>query len=292
MVNDKEQRCCNITHNKKNMNEAAQINIDDIIRGKSEKLYHLLPHFAINYIKRIVHQNEVNDILQRYHGQDGISFSNKLMEEFNVKFDVYNEAKIPSQTNLIIASNHPLGGFDGLALISLMSRYHKNIKFPVNDLLMNIPNLRDIFIPINTIGSKSIQFARQLDAVFASDNVILYFPAGLCSRKINGEIQDLPWKKTFVSKAKEFKRDILPIHFEGKNSNFFYNLAHIRKKAGIKANIEMFYLCDELFRQKNSIYKIYVGDLIPYSQLNTEETDYQWAQDIRGKVYQLPVKVK
>jgi putative hemolysin len=269
------------------MNEIPQVNIDEVIRGKSERLHRWLPHFAVNYLKRIVHQEEVNDILRRYHGKSGIDFSNGLMDEFNVQFEVHNEEKIPQQTNLIIASNHPLGGFDGLALISLISRYHKNIKFPVNDLLMNVPNLRDIFIPINTTGSKSIQLARQFEEAFASENVILYFPAGLCSRKINGKIQDLPWKKTFVSKAKEFKRDILPLYFEGKNSNFFYNLANIRKKIGIKANIEMLYLCDELFRQKNSTYKIYVGDLIPYSQLDAKKTDYQWAQEIRENVNSL-----
>jgi len=269
------------------MDNVVQVNIDDIIRGKSEKLYRLLPRFIINYLKRIVHQDEVNAILRHYHGQNGISFANGLMEEFNVKFEVYNEEKIPKQNNLIIASNHPLGGFDGLALISLISRYHSKIKFPVNDLLMNVPNLKDIFVPIDTIGSKSIQLARQFDEVFASDNVILYFPAGLCSRKINGKIQDLPWKKTFVSKAKEFKRDILPIYFDGRNSSFFYNLANIRKMLKIKTNIEMLYLCDELFKQKNSTYKIHIGDLLPHTQLNAQKTDYQWAQDIREKVHRL-----
>ncbi|MCL2131611.1 MAG: 1-acyl-sn-glycerol-3-phosphate acyltransferase [Lentimicrobiaceae bacterium] len=269
------------------MDKVIQVNIDDVIRGKSEKLHRLLPRFAVNYLKRIVHQDEVNDILRRYHGKSGIDFANGLTAEFNVQFEVHNEDKIPKQNNLIIASNHPLGGFDGLALISLISRYHSRIKFPVNDLLMHVPNLRDIFVPINTIGSKSIQMARQFDEVFASDNVILYFPAGLCSRKINGKIQDLPWKKTFVSKAKEFHRDILPIYFDGKNSSFFYNLANIRKALKIKANIEMLYLCNELFKQKNSTYKIYIGDLIPHNQLDTQKTDYQLAQDIREKVISL-----
>jgi len=267
----------------------VQVNIDDVIRGKSEKLYRLLPRFAVNYLKRIVHQTEVNDILRRYHGKNGIDFANGLMEEFNVKFEVHNEEKIPKQNNLIIASNHPLGGFDGLALISLISRYHNKIKFPVNDLLMNVPNLRDIFVPINTIGSKSIQLARQFDEVFTSDNVILYFPAGLCSRKIKGEIQDLPWKKTFVSKAKEFKRDILPIYFDGKNSSFFYNLANIRKKLKIKTNIEMLYLCDELFKQKNVTYNIHIGDVISHTQLDDSKTDYQWAAHIRELVIGLHI---
>ena len=270
------------------MDNPVQVNIDSVIRGKSEKMYRLLPRFVINYLKRIVHQEEVNEILRRYHGKNGIEFANGLMSEFKVRFEVRNEEKIPKQNNLIIVSNHPLGGFDGLALISLMSRYHSKIKFPVNDLLMNVPNLQDIFIPINTIGSKSIELARQFDEAFASDNVILYFPAGLCSRKIKGKIQDLTWKKTFVSKAKEYNRDILPIYFDGKNSSFFYNLANIRKKLKIKANIEMLYLVDELFRQKNSTYKIHIGDVIPHNQMDRTKTDFQLAQEIREIVENLP----
>jgi len=264
-----------------------QINIEQIIKEKSEKLHRILPHFVINYIRRIIHEDEVNDILNRYYGANGIEFANGLMSDFNVTFNVHNEEKIPADGKLIIASNHPLGGFDGLALISLISRYKQDIKFPVNDFLMHLPNLQDIFIPINKVGTNSIEMARQFDEVFRSDSVILYFPAGLCSRKIGGKIQDLEWKKTFVTKAKQFERNILPIYFSGKNSNFFYNLSNLRKKLGIKANIEMAYLADELFKQKNSSYDIYIGDLIDYKSLTRDKSDTQWAKEIRERVYGL-----
>ena len=267
-----------------------QIDIEQIIKLKSEKLHRLLPRFVINYIRRIIHEEEVNDILNRYHGQDGIRFANGLMEEFNVKFNVRGEEKIPLSGKLIIACNHPLGGFDGLALISLISKYRKDIKFPVNDFLMHLPNLQDIFIPINKTGSNSIETARQFDEIFSSDNVILYFPAGICSRKIHGKIQDLEWKKTFVSKAKQYQRDILPIYFNGKNSHFFYNLAKLRKFLRIKVNIEMAYLADELFKQRNSSYDISIGDLIHYQSLTSDKSDFAWAQEIRELVYALPEK--
>ena len=265
----------------------VQVDIEQIIKAKSEKLHRMLPRFVINYIRRIIHEEEVNDILRRYHGQDGIRFACGLMEEFNVTFNIRHEEKIPAAGKLIIASNHPLGGFDGLALISLISRYRKDIKFPVNDFLMHVPNLQDIFIPINKTGSNSIETARQFDEIFSSDNVILYFPAGICSRRIDGKIQDLEWKKTFISKAKQYQRDILPVYFSGKNSNFFYNLANLRKKLGIKANIEMAYLADEFFKQRNSSYNVHVGDLIKYQSLTTEKSDFDWAQEIRKEVYEL-----
>ena len=264
-----------------------QVDIEQIIKEKSEKSYRILPRFVINYIRRIIHEDEVNDILRRYHGQDGISFANGLMKEFNVSFNIHHEEKILTDGKMIIACNHPLGGFDGLALISLLSRYRKDIKFPVNDFLMHVPNLQDIFIPINKMGSNSIEMARQFDEIFTSDNLILYFPAGICSRRIDGKIQDLEWKKTFVTKAKQFQRNILPIYFSGKNSNFFYNLANIRKKLGIKANIEMAYLADEFFKQRNSSYDIYIGDLIHYESLTKNKSDFAWAQEIRKQVYEL-----
>jgi len=270
-------------------NKALQVDIEQIIKVKSEGLHRILPRFVVNYIRRIIHEDEVNDVLRRYHGQDGISFANGLMDEFNVRFNVHREEKIPTTGKLIVACNHPLGGFDGLALISLISKYRKDIKFPVNDFLMHVPNLHDIFIPINKVGSNSIEMARQFDEIFSSDNLILYFPAGICSRRIGEKIQDLEWKKTFVSKARHYQRDILPIYFNGKNSNFFYNLANLRKKLGIKANIEMAYLADEFFNQKNSSYDIYIGDLIDYKSLTPSKSDYKWAQEIRKQVYALPM---
>jgi putative hemolysin len=268
-------------------NKIIQIDIEQIIKDKSEKLHRLLPRFVINYIRRIIHEDEINDILKQYHGVNGIDFANGIVEDFNVSFNVHNKEKIPTDEKLIIASNHPLGGFDGLALISLISRYMKDIKFPVNDFLMHIPNLQDIFIPINKVGNNSIELARQFDNAFHSDSVILYFPAGICSRRIDGKIQDLEWKKTFVTKAKQSQRNILPIYFSGKNSKFFYNLANLRKNLRIKANIEMAFLADELFKQKNSSYDIYIGDLIDYKSLTPNKSDFAWAQEIRKQVYDL-----
>jgi putative hemolysin len=275
-------------HLEENAHKLVQINVNNIIKSKSKKLYRILPRFIINYIRRVIHEDELNDILRRYQGLDGISFANELMKDHNVTFNLHNEDRIPVTGRLIVVSNHPLGGFDGLALISLMSRYRKDVKFPVNDFLMNIPNLRDIFIPINKVGRNSIQLARQFDEAFNSDNVILYFPAGICSRKINGVIQDIEWKKTFIEKAKKYQRDILPIHFSGQNSNFFYNLANLRKKLHIKVNLEMAYLADEFINQKNSSYHIHVGDLIHYESLTPDKTNLEWAQEIRKQVYTLP----
>ncbi|MDR1878115.1 MAG: 1-acyl-sn-glycerol-3-phosphate acyltransferase [Bacteroidales bacterium] len=264
-----------------------QINIEEIIKTKSAKLHRLLPRFVIRYLRHILHEDEINDILIRYHGQDGVSFANGVMEEFQIRFNVHHQENIPTEGRFIVASNHPLGGFDGLALITLISNYHRNIKFPVNDFLMHLPNMQDIFVPVNKTGRNSVAMAYHFDEIFRSDNVILYFPAGICSRKIAGKIQDMEWKKTFVSKAKAFHRDILPVYFSGRNSEFFYRLANLRRKLRLKTNLEMAFLADELFKQRHSLYDVYIGKPISYKSLTGEKSDYQWAQEIRNHVYQL-----
>ncbi|MDR1793591.1 MAG: 1-acyl-sn-glycerol-3-phosphate acyltransferase [Bacteroidales bacterium] len=271
-----------------NENIPLRVDIDGIIKAKSAVLYRWLPRFVVKFLKKIIHQDELNILLERHKDLDAISFVKALIEdEFHIKFEVFGSEKIPTTGRLLIVSNHPLGGFDGLALIELISHFRTDIKFPVNDLLMNVANLRTIFVPINKTGKNSIALAREFDEVFRSQSAILYFPAGICSRKINGKIQDLEWKKTFVSKAKSTQRDILPIYFSGKNTNFFYNFAKLRKNLGIKVNLEMLFLVDEFFKQKNKTYQIYIGDVIPYQSLLNNHNDKQLAQQIREKVYQL-----
>jgi putative hemolysin len=116
---------------------------------------------------------------------------------------------------------------------------------------------------------------------------MLYFPAGLCSRLIKGEITDLEWKKNFIKQARKYNRDIVPIYFSGQNSKFFYRLAKIRKAIGIKFNIEMIFLPDEMFRQKNSIFDVIIGKPIPISSIDNTKNLQQWCEEIREKCYEL-----
>ncbi len=270
-----------------NENQTIQIDVDKIIYNKNKTLYRLLPKFFIRYLNRILHTEEINTILNNVKGINGINFANKIITDFNVSYSIINEENIPKNSNHIIVSNHPLGGFDGLILIDVFSKYKEKVKVTLNDLLLNVPNLVDLAVPINKTGKNTTELARALNKAFEEDNMIVFFPAGICSRKIKGKIVDLEWKKTFVSKAKEYKRDILPIYFEGKNTNFFYNLANIRKRIKLKANIEMLYLPDELFKQKNKKFKIIIGETISYKTFTNEKTDYAYANEIKKKVYQL-----
>lgn len=274
-------------HKEEDTAEKLLIDVNRIIYEKSKKLHQHLPKFFINYLRRIVHEDELNQNLLNRPDIKGADFANRAISYFNITYTAFNDENIPKKGKYIIVGNHPLGGFDGLIMMSLVDKIRKDILVTSNDLLMNIPNLREMFIPINTTGTNTTELARNIEAAFQQKNIILFFPAGLCSRRIKGEIVDLPWKKTFVSKAKAFQRDIIPFYFEGENSNFFYNLSNFRKKIGLKTNIEMIYLVDELFKHRNKHFKIVIGKPISYKTLTNEKSDYEHTNEIKKIVYGL-----
>ncbi len=267
------------------------IDIDTIFKKKNPGLYKFLPGFVLNYIKRTIHQDEINEALNRFGDRYGLDFIHSILEHMGIEYTVTGEDNIPRQGRNIFVSNHPLGGLDGLIFMDIIGKYHKNVKFIVNDLLLNLKNLEPVFIPVNKLGRQSITYARKIEDLYRSDNQILYFPAGLCSRKKGNKIEDLEWKKNFIKKAIEYKRDIVPVHFEGKNSAFFYRLANFRKMLGIQANVEMFYLPDEMFSQQNNNINVTIGKPIPWSHFDKSKTHAEWAGEVKRTVYSLPHKV-
>jgi putative hemolysin len=264
-----------------------RIDVDSIFRNKNPYLYKLIPGFILGYIKRTIHQEDINEALRKHKDSYGLDFVANILDLFGITYSVSGEENIPREGRYIFVSNHPLGGIDGMIFMDLIGKYHRNVKFIVNDLLLNLKNLEPIFIPINKHGRQSADYVRRIEEVYMSDDQVLYFPAGLCSRKRGGEITDLEWKKNFIKKAIDHKRDIVPVHFEGSNSPFFYNLANLRQRVGINANIEMFYLPDEMFRQRNQKTHVTIGKPVPWSRFDKSETHARWAEYVRNIVYSL-----
>ncbi|MEI7500483.1 MAG: 1-acyl-sn-glycerol-3-phosphate acyltransferase [Bacteroidota bacterium] len=268
------------------------IDIEAIFASKNSKLLRFIPGFVLSYLKRITHQEEINGYIWRNRDLFGLPFVEAILKEFSVKVEFIDKRAVKGQLSgrLIAASNHPLGGLDGMAFMHVLGKIRQDIAFPVNDLLMNVPGLRPLFIPINKHGSNT-ENARLIDQTFASEKMILYFPAGLVSRKqrIDGKmvIRDLEWKNTFIKKAKKYQRDIIPVYIAGRNSDWFYNLARWRKKLGIKANIEMLYLVDEMSKQFNKTITIIIGDPIVYTTFDKTKTEAQWAAWVQETVYSL-----
>ena len=267
------------------------VNVEKIMKAKAPSLYKKLPRFVINYFIHILHQDEVNSDLHEISDLIGVPKFHKHLEINNIHIDIHGVENIPQDGRFIFASNHPFGGPDGIMIVSAVGKmFNDNAKLMVNDLLMHLPDIEDVFIPINRFGRNKQDYVNVLDSSMQSDSQIIMFPAGLVSRKIKGRIVDLEWKKSFISYAKRYKRDIVPVFISGQNSNFFYNLANLRTKLGIKTNIEQLYLIDELYKHKNESVSMYFGKPISYTALTSEKTDKEWAESIKQIAYTLPKK--
>jgi 1-acyl-sn-glycerol-3-phosphate acyltransferase len=264
------------------------VDIENALKEKNPKLYNLLPQFVINYLKKIVHQTEINEILIKHKDKSGLEFINHSLNEMAVKTQSIGLQNVPQTGGAIIVSNHPLGGLDGVAIIQEVGKVRNDIHIMVNDILMQIKNFNPIFIPINKHGKNARKNLSYIDSLYSSDKCIILFPAGLVSRRQENKIiKDLEWKKSFVSQCIKHKNNIIPAYAEGLNSKKFYNIAFWRKKLGIKANIEMLFLADEMFKQKGNTINFIFGNAIAWEAFNNSATPLQWAQQVKDHVYEL-----
>lgn len=266
--------------------EEKLIDIDSVVKSKSEKLYRLLPRFVLAWLKRVIHQDDVNRIISENKDKMGLDFVKATLDDIGITVNVFGYENIPNDKKFVVVANHPLGGIDGMALMYAVSKFKKELVFPVNDILLNIENLKELFLPINKHG-RNDSLGNQLDDAFHSDKAVLYFPAGLCSRKQKNGVCDLEWKKTFLVKARKYDRDIIPAFIDGHNSNFFYNLARLRTRLGIKVNIEMLFLVDEMFKQKNQTINITFGKPIDIKTLDKSRPDKELVKSIYNTVYSI-----
>jgi len=267
--------------------DPIQINVAQVLRDKSPGMAKIVPKFLINYLKRIVHQDEMNEFFKDYGNLHNIDLVQAGMTYLGIDYKAHNKEAIPLTGRNIFVSNHPLGGFDGLVFMLELSKYFDNIKFPVNDILMNVKNMEGVFLAVNKHGAQARDAAIALDDAYASDDQILYFPAGLCSRKKKGEICDLTWHKSFFTKAIKHKRTIVPVYFSGRNSEFFYRLSNFRTGLGIKTNFEMLYLVDEMFKQRNKKIDIVFGKGYPWDSFDKSLSAIEWAAWLKEKSYEL-----
>ena len=268
-----------------------QIDIDEILRSKAGPKAKRIPRFIVAWLKRRLHQDQVNDFLRIIGDKEGVPWLKGCLDFLDTKLEVKGLENLPSDADgrrFTFVSNHPLGGQDGVALgYVLGTHYDGRIKYLVNDLLMFLPGLAPLCIPINKTGKQSRQFPAMVEAGFSGDDHILMFPAGLCSRRRHGVIRDLPWNKTFITKRVQHQRDVVPIYFSGRNSNKFYTIANLCKMLGLKFNLAMLYLVDELFKNQHKTFEVHIGRPIPWQTFDRSRTATQWAAYVQDIVYQL-----
>ncbi|MBQ7632181.1 MAG: glycerol acyltransferase [Paludibacteraceae bacterium] len=290
-----------------------QFDIRAILRQKAPNAK--VPTLLVRYLERITHIQQMNAFLRKYPDLRGYEFIDKVIsEELGCSASIDGVENIPTDNQpVIFVSNHPLGGLDGMIIAQLIHKARSNspkdglttkrsdseaiqqsegrsLKVIVNELLMYMEPINDLWAPVNKVGRVSREQAAQQQAMWESNTDVLTFPAGACSRlqRINGhwQICDLEWRKNFVQRAREYKRNIVPIYFEGRNSRFFYALAYLRKLFGIKLNIEMLYLVDEMYGAYGKLFRVHVLPPIPYTMFDNSRTPKQWAQFVKSIVYE------
>ena len=266
------------------------INIDQILKDKLGAKYQFVPGFLVNWLKRIVHQDQVNAFLWESRDKTGVDWLEECVSYLDMTLKIEGKENLPSPDDkrlYTFVSNHPLGGEDGVALGAVIGRhYDGRFRYLVNDLLMNLPGLAPLCIPINKTGKQGRDFPAMVEAGFKSDHHMLLFPAGLCSRKHHGVIEDIRWTKTFVSKSVEYQRDVVPIHFSGQNSNFFYRLANFSDRF-LPFNLAMLFLVDEMYKNVHKTFEIRIGKPIPWQTFDKSKTPMEWAQFVKRQVYLL-----
>jgi putative hemolysin len=263
------------------------LDIEQVIKSKAGKKAKRIPKFLIRWFKKFIHIDFINDFLKE--GYVGVEFCENAVRYLGVELEVNGLENLPKDgRRYTFVSNHPLGAIDGVTLGAIIGReYDGKVKYLMNDLLMNLKGMAPLGIPINKLGGQARNLPKLINEVYESECQMLVFPAGLCSRKINGKIQDIEWGKNFVKKSRDTGRDIVPIHFEGENSKRFYRIANWQKRLGLKFNVAMMLLPDEMYKSKGRKYKVTIGKPIPISSLDKSKNDTQWAQEIRKKVYEL-----
>ncbi len=261
------------------------IDVEKVLREKAYKLYKWLPRFAINWLKKKLHEEDINAAMLALKDDEGLDFNRKALDRLGAKVESMHTELVPKTGSIIIAANHPLGGLDGMALIKSVGEIRPDVRFFVNDILKNLKNYGEIFVAVNKVGASSTRSLRTMEEVFMTNCAVLFFPAGLVSRKQNGLVRDLKWKKSFVTQAIDHKRMIQPVFIEGENSKFFYNFANFRKKIGIKANIEMLFLPDEMFKARKETIRIHYSKPFDSAILTDRKTDREWSDLIYQYIY-------
>lgn len=261
------------------------VDVDHLFKSKNPKLYKWIPSLVMNYLKKVIHQEELNQFMDEHIHEDALTFCQSIRTYLDIKVEISGLENIPKEGGVILAANHPLGGLDAVGLVPDLFSVRSDIQIIVNDLLLHLLPLKTIFTGVNKHGRNSHNSLKNVDELFGASKAIFLFPSGLVSRKFDGKVKDLPWKKTFVTRAKKYNSTVLPVYVEGNVSEFFYRMYHFRKAIGIKANIEMFWLVNEMYKQKGKTIKAIVGKPIPSSTFTREKTDQQWTNWVRDIVY-------
>lgn len=268
------------------MSEDRKDYLLDVEKVLGPKLMKKLPRFAVNFFKRRIHQDEINDCIMHAEHYKGAGFFDEALNYVGITFKIRGEENLDPDKKYLFAGNHPLGGPEALIIGSVFRRiYGDGFKVPVNHLLANLKPLNEFFVPVRVYGSnRNRELGEQIADMFRSDYQVLVFPAGMCARKIKGKVTEMPWKKMFITQSRKFERDVVPIHISGFNSRRFFFFTKLSMFLKLKFNLGMIFLVDELFNKKGQEFVVTFGKPVPYTSFDKTKTDLQWAAEIKDQV--------
>ena len=263
-------------------NKRFKIDIDEVLKAKVKKK---LPKFLVNFLKRRIHQDEINDCIEKAEHPQGVGFFDEALNYLDIKYEVRGAENLDPSRRCIFASNHPIGGPEALIMGSVMRRYYgESFRVPVNNILAHFHPLAEFFVPVNMGGKQTREISEGLTRMFESPYQVLVYPAGKCARKEHGKVTEQPWKKMFITQSKRYQRDVIPVHISGHNSKWYFFLSWLSRTLGLKFNIGMLYLVDELFKKAGEEFVITFGKPVPYTTFDKTKTDPQWANEIKEQV--------
>lgn len=268
--------------------KTTEVETIDTARVIETKTGRKLPEWTANLLRRLIHEREINDILTRHADKLGGDFLSALHTEFDMQVSWYHPERLPERGRAIFVCNHPLGGLDGIGIAHLLYQRYGDVRYMVNDLLYHLRPLQPVFLPVNTYGTQQRESVARIQEVMQSEIPVGTFPAGYCSRHINGRIQDRAWQRSFINMAIAHERDIVPLHFVGQNSKHFYLIDRVRKALGIKLDLGTALLPDEMFRARGKHFTVLVGEPISWQSLAESPLSAQAKADlVREQCYAL-----
>ncbi len=268
------------------------LNLTKLLKSSDSKSLRRLPWFVVKILEKIICQDQMNYVINKYIDSVGVSFQPQVIKEFNITLNVRGVENLPSNSRCFFVANHPFGVIDGLILTYYVGQKYGDLRAIGNDAFLNVPPLRPLIAAVNVYGRSSKEYISALEQVYTSDIAITHFPAGEVSRVFNGRVQDAPWQKSFITKAVSSKRDVVPFYFDGGNSRLFYSIYKLRNKLGISANLELMLLPREMFKKRNKTVSLVIGKPIPWESFNSSATHYEWAQKVREHVYKMGQSLK
>ena len=275
---------------KYNERESYLLDLNKILGPKLRKK---LPRFAINFLRRRIHEDDVNDVIMSVEHYKGVKFFDEALNYLDITYRIRGEEHLDTNSDkkYLFVCNHPLGGPEALIIGSIFHRlYGEGFQVPVTPIMANLKPLAEFFTPVNNLSSKqSRDLGERIAKMFTSDQQVVVFPAGLCAKKVKGKVTEMPWKKMFVTQARRYERDVVPVHISGHNSRWYFFLSKLSKFLRLKINIGMLYLVDELFKQRGNEFVITFGEPIPHTTFDKSKTDREWAAEVQERVKALSV---